>query len=128
VALSVRERQIVLLVGTGLSSREIGARLGLSTATVNTHVGAAMAKLGARTRRQAAFMLTDGSVRQASIERLGARERRLLGLLADGLSVGQAARELGFSRRTADRRLREIRDHLGVATTAEAVVAAPSLR
>jgi DNA-binding NarL/FixJ family response regulator len=87
-----------------------------------------MAKLGARTRRQAAFMLADGSVRQVSIESLDAREQRLLGLLADGMSVGHAARELGVSRRTADRRLRAIRECLGVASTAEAILGARSLR
>jgi DNA-binding NarL/FixJ family response regulator len=51
-------------------------------------------------------------------------ERELLALLAEGVTVGDAARELNISRRTADRRLAAARAKLGVATTAEAVVAA----
>ena len=51
-------------------------------------------------------------------------ERTLLGLLAEGVTVGDAARELNLSRRTADRRLATARAKLGVATTAEAIVAA----
>lgn len=128
MALTARERQIIVLVGAGLSSREIGAQLGLAQSTVDSHVRAAMAKLDARTRRQAAWLTVDGPMRQGPPTRLNRRDRRLLELLADGLSVGQAAQELGFSRRTADRRLRAIRARLGVATTVEAVVSAPSLR
>ena len=50
-------------------------------------------------------------------------ERALLDLLANGRSLGAAAAELHLSRRTADRRLASARVKLGVATTAEAVVA-----
>jgi hypothetical protein len=38
-------------------------------------------------------------------------------------TLGEAAAELGLSRRTADRRLAAARAMLGVATTAEALVA-----
>ena len=50
-------------------------------------------------------------------------ERRLLDRLSDGKTLGEAAAELHLSRRTADRRLAAARQKLGVATTAEAVVA-----
>jgi DNA-binding NarL/FixJ family response regulator len=50
-------------------------------------------------------------------------ERRLLDALAAGKTLGAAAAELHLSRRTADRRLASARGKLGVATTAEAVVA-----
>jgi DNA-binding CsgD family transcriptional regulator len=50
-------------------------------------------------------------------------ERRLLDALARGKTLGDAAMELHLSRRTADRRLAAARAKLGVATTAEAVVA-----
>jgi len=50
-------------------------------------------------------------------------ERRLLDALASGRTLGEAADELHLSRRTADRRLASARRKLGVATTAEAVVA-----
>lgn len=54
---------------------------------------------------------------------LTAEERDLLALLADGLTLGAAARSLHVSRRTADRRLAGARARLGVESTAEAVVA-----
>ena len=53
--------------------------------------------------------------------------RRLLRLLAAGLSLGEAAAELGLPRRTADRRLADVRRRLGVARTAEAVARARRL-
>jgi DNA-binding CsgD family transcriptional regulator len=51
-------------------------------------------------------------------------QRRLLALLAEGLTLGEAASELGLSRRTADRRLRSAKHVLGVARTAEALAKA----
>ena len=50
--LTAREREVVTLVGEGLSNEEIGARLYMSPATAKTHVSRAMAKLGARDRAQ----------------------------------------------------------------------------
>jgi DNA-binding NarL/FixJ family response regulator len=52
VVLTHREREVLGLVGQGLSNDEIGARLFLSPATARTHVSHAMAKLGARDRAQ----------------------------------------------------------------------------
>jgi DNA-binding NarL/FixJ family response regulator len=51
-ALTQRERQVLALVGRGLSNDEIGAELHLSPATARTHVSHAMTKLGARDRAQ----------------------------------------------------------------------------
>jgi DNA-binding NarL/FixJ family response regulator len=51
-ALTEREREIVAWVATGRSNDEIAAELFLSPATVRTHVGRAMVKLGARDRAQ----------------------------------------------------------------------------
>ncbi|GGL46515.1 response regulator transcription factor [Planomonospora parontospora] len=50
--LTGREREVLALVGRGLSNHEIGAELSLSPATARTHVSRAMAKLGARDRAQ----------------------------------------------------------------------------
>ncbi|MBN6053240.1 response regulator transcription factor, partial [Nonomuraea sp. RK-328] len=50
--LTEREREVLALVGRGLSNNEIGAALFLSPATARTHVSHAMAKLGARDRAQ----------------------------------------------------------------------------
>jgi DNA-binding NarL/FixJ family response regulator/signal transduction histidine kinase len=51
-ALTEREREITVLVATGLSNDEIAARLVLSPATVKTHVNRAMVKVGAHDRAQ----------------------------------------------------------------------------
>lgn len=50
--LTEREREIVGLVGEGLSNDEIAARLVVSPATAKTHVSRAMVKLHARDRAQ----------------------------------------------------------------------------
>jgi DNA-binding NarL/FixJ family response regulator len=50
--LTEREREVLALVGQGMSNDEIGAELFLSPATARTHVSHAMAKLGARDRAQ----------------------------------------------------------------------------
>jgi DNA-binding NarL/FixJ family response regulator len=50
--LTQREREVLALVGKGLSNQEIAARLVLSPATARTHVSRAMVKLGARDRAQ----------------------------------------------------------------------------
>jgi len=50
--LTKREREVLALVGQGLSNDEIGATLFLSPATARTHVSHAMVKLGARDRAQ----------------------------------------------------------------------------
>ncbi len=51
--------------------------------------------------------------------RLTSEQRQLIDLLADGVTLGGAARRLNLSRRTADRRLAEARRTFGVETTAE---------
>jgi DNA-binding CsgD family transcriptional regulator len=56
--LTPREVEVLRLVGAGLSSRVIARRLGVSIATVETHVRSSVAKLGAPNRRAAAARLT----------------------------------------------------------------------
>ncbi|MFC1420279.1 response regulator transcription factor [Streptacidiphilus cavernicola] len=50
--LTEREREVVALVGMGLSNDEIAGRLVVSPLTAKTHVSRAMVKLGARDRAQ----------------------------------------------------------------------------
>jgi DNA-binding NarL/FixJ family response regulator len=52
LVLTDREREVVALVGHGLSNDEIASRLTMSSATARTHVSRAMIKLYARDRAQ----------------------------------------------------------------------------
>ena len=63
----------------------------------------------------------------AGVASLQPEARAILGLLADGLSLGEAADALGLARRTADRRLAEARRALGVERTTEAIARARRL-
>ncbi|MEY2478025.1 MAG: hypothetical protein QOG87_3340 [Actinomycetota bacterium] len=62
--LTDREREVVALVGEGLTNDEIAQRLVMSAATAKTHVSRAMVKLGARDRAQlVVFAYESGLVR-----------------------------------------------------------------
>jgi DNA-binding NarL/FixJ family response regulator len=58
--LSPREREILGLIGEGLTNRQIGARLYLSEKTVKNNVSRLLAKLGVERRVQAAVIATQG--------------------------------------------------------------------
>ncbi len=47
-SLSPREREVLQLMADGVATREIGKRLGISYATVRTHIRSISTKLGAR--------------------------------------------------------------------------------
>lgn len=53
-ALAPRERQILVLIASGRTSREIASHLGIAASTVDSCTRSAMAKTGSRTRVQAA--------------------------------------------------------------------------
>lgn len=122
--LSPRQQQVLALVGAGLTSRQIGDRLGIGRGTVEAHVRWALIKLGAANRLQAVALaaghepvLTPAAAQIA----LDAEQRRLVELLAQGMPLSRAASSLYLSRRSTDRRLAAVRRALGVETTAEAV-------
>ncbi|RRR79221.1 response regulator transcription factor [Streptomyces sp. RP5T] len=55
-SLSPRERDILALIGDGLTNREIGRKLYLSEKTVKNHISRLLAKLGVQRRVQAAVL------------------------------------------------------------------------
>lgn len=61
-AITGREREVLTLVGGGLSNTEIAARLFISMATVKTYVTRLLAKLGARDRVQLVIIAYDAGL------------------------------------------------------------------
>ncbi|MEU6015451.1 response regulator transcription factor [Streptomyces sp. NPDC047515] len=61
-ALSGREREVLALLGEGLSNAEAGRRLHMSEATVKTYVSRILAKLGCENRVQAALLARDAGL------------------------------------------------------------------
>lgn len=61
--LTEREREILALIGEGLTNRQIGRRLYLAEKTVKNHISRLLAKLGVERRVQAAVIATQAQDR-----------------------------------------------------------------
>ncbi|MFD0143464.1 MULTISPECIES: response regulator [unclassified Streptomyces] len=61
-ALSEKEREVLALLGEGLSNADAGRRLHMSEATVKTYVSRILAKLGCDNRVQAALLARDAGL------------------------------------------------------------------
>ncbi len=124
--LTARETDVVELVARGLTNAEIGRRLGLGRPTVARILASAMGKVGLERRAQLAALVG----RDLVVEGLGETgamppdARALLSLLAEGVTLGEAAERLGMARRTADRRLAQARSAIGAERTTEAIALA----
>jgi DNA-binding NarL/FixJ family response regulator len=57
-----REREVLVLVGRGMSNSEIAAELFISAATVKTHLASLLLKLGARDRIQLVVMAHEAAL------------------------------------------------------------------
>ncbi|MEU9856093.1 response regulator transcription factor [Streptomyces sp. NPDC047974] len=53
--LALREKEVLVLIGSGLTNHQIARRLGLTAATVKAYVSGIYAKIGAGNRVQAAL-------------------------------------------------------------------------
>ncbi|MEV7086656.1 response regulator transcription factor [Streptomyces sp. NPDC093085] len=67
-ALTVREREVLVLVAGGHSNDDIAERLQVSPLTVKTHVNRAMAKLGARDRAQLVVIAYESGLVRPRVE------------------------------------------------------------
>jgi DNA-binding NarL/FixJ family response regulator len=75
--LTAREREVVALVGHGLSNQEIAERLVVSPATAKTHVSRAMLKLRARDRAKLVVFAYEAGLVVARAEPAPRASRRL---------------------------------------------------
>ncbi|MFI9081209.1 response regulator [Streptomyces sioyaensis] len=60
--LTAREREVLAMLGEGLSNLDIGKRLGIGVGTVKTHVGSILEKTGSDSRVQAALLAHQASL------------------------------------------------------------------
>jgi len=60
--LTSRERDVLVCLGEGLSNQQVATRLGVSEATVKTHVSRVLTKLDLRSRVQAAVLAKDAGL------------------------------------------------------------------
>ena len=72
--LTPRERDVLALIGDGLTNREIGKKLYLSEKTVKNHISRMLAKLGVQRRVQAAVLATHLDQHDSVAARLRAPE------------------------------------------------------
>jgi predicted ATPase/DNA-binding CsgD family transcriptional regulator len=66
--LSARELEVVALIGQGLSSRDIAARLGIAERTAENHVENILGKLGLRSRAQIVRWALSSAAEPGSVE------------------------------------------------------------
>ena len=131
-ALTGREREVLAHVERGLTNIEIARRMRIARPTVGRLLSNAMDRLGAANRAHAVVLASPaGSADRGHAARAASAiepdARALIGRIAAGDTLGEAARALHLSRRTADRRLAQARRALGAERTVVAIARARRL-
>jgi DNA-binding NarL/FixJ family response regulator len=109
--LTRRERQIAVLIGRGLSNRQIAAALGIAKRTVDKHAEHIHRKLGLHSRAAVAVWAVE---HQLAGTLLTPREHEVTVLIARGLTNRQIATQLVLAPRTVDTHVERILHKLGV--------------
>jgi DNA-binding CsgD family transcriptional regulator len=68
--LSPRQQEILALIASGLSNRDIGSQLSLTTGTVKQHLNGIFAKIGVSNRTSAAALWRDSQVQEGDPQAL----------------------------------------------------------
>ena len=125
-SLSPTEREIVHLVGHGLTNKEIGDQLSISHRTVQGYLSRVFAKLGVRTRREIRTAVQNLTVPHQSGSRpfhgrasLSPTEREIVHLVGDGLTNREIGDRLFISHRTVHGHLWRVFRKLGVSSRQE---------
>jgi DNA-binding NarL/FixJ family response regulator len=117
--LSVRERDVALLIAQGASNAGVARALHLSDHTVRAHVGRVLAAFGAASRLAVAEQLADRVPAEGTDVSLTPRQRAVADSVARGLGNSAIAAELGISAKTVEKHLADIRSRWRVSTRGE---------
>jgi DNA-binding NarL/FixJ family response regulator len=119
-ALYDEQRQLLELIGRGLSVTEAGRRLNLSTRTTERRLAEARAALGAATTAEA-VLCAQGRQIGGRTDGLTVRERQVLELVGAGSRDEEIASRLGIAPSTVATLLRSSMAKLDARTRVEAV-------
>jgi DNA-binding NarL/FixJ family response regulator len=110
--LSLRERDIALMVAEGLTNREIGQELFLSEHTVRAHVSRVLAAFGAASRFAVAARVAElfpaSGFEAPAVDALTPRQAAVAERIAYGLGNAEIGRDLGLSVKTVEKHIGEI--------------------
>lgn len=135
--LTPREHEVLRLILEALTNDEIAGQLGLSEATVKTHVKHISVKLSARNRVDVAMKALKLALVDLSelddpgprgLYRLTQREEGVLGLLKRGLQAWEIGEQLGIEKESVYNVERNIRMKWGVASREELLARARTYR